>query len=135
MLHAFTRVHSAFCTTSRQPQGCTQLLVTRAQIWQSRRRVHRVYKPQHCPTLRPNALTASSMRHPSAKEKAAGHDPSKLLVFHIFFSLRQMTFRWSRQIIQKTNMCQDSPAWQKWLTFCATAASPVGVHYRHVHHL
>lgn len=94
-------VRSAFCTISGQPQGCTRVLVMRAQIWQSRKCVHRVYKPQHCPTLKPNALPASSMGHPSAQEKATGRDMSKLLAFHIFFSLRQMIFGWSKQMIQK----------------------------------
>lgn len=84
-------LHSAFCTTSRQPSrmhASTGYVSTNLAI----QKIHRVYKPRHCPTLQPNALTISSMRHPSAKEKAAGHDLSKLLVFHIFFSLRQMTF-------------------------------------------
>jgi len=91
-----THVHSAFCTASGQPQGCTPVQVMRAQIRQSRKCVHSTHKPQRCPTLQPNALAAFSMRHPSAKEKPAGHDLTKLLVFCIFFSLRQMTFRWSK---------------------------------------
>lgn len=74
-------VRSPFCTTSGQPQRCTQVLVMKAQIWKSRRCLHRVYKPQHCPTLKPNALTASSMRHPSAQEKKGVCDLSKLPVF------------------------------------------------------
>lgn len=39
------------------------------------------------------------------------------------------------EMFQKENTGQGIPAWQNWLTFPASAASPVGGRYRHIHHL